>query len=88
MLTVITYDICDNSRRSRISKLLEDYGFRVQFSVFESFLERKDIDKLQGKLEKIIDKEEDKIKIYTLNDTDYISLGKIETNSLLNTYIA
>lgn len=88
MLTVITYDICDNSRRNRISKLLEDYGFRVQFSVFESFLERKDIDKLQIRLEKIIDKEEDKIKIYTLNDTDYISLGKMETNSLLNTYIA
>lgn len=35
MLTVFTYDVSDNRRRRKVSKLLEDVATRVQYSVFE-----------------------------------------------------
>lgn len=35
---LITYDIVDNAKRLKLSKLLQDYGDRVQKSVFEADL--------------------------------------------------
>lgn len=35
---LITYDITDNAKRLKLSKLLQDYGDRVQKSVFEADL--------------------------------------------------
>ncbi len=35
MLTVIAYDIAEDRRRTQVSTLLEDYGVRVNYSVFE-----------------------------------------------------
>ena len=32
---VVSYDIPDNKRRTKVMKLLEGYGRRAQFSVFE-----------------------------------------------------
>lgn len=32
---VVAYDIADDDRRRRLAQLLEGYGARVQFSVFE-----------------------------------------------------
>ncbi len=36
MLTVFCYDVSDNRRRRRISKILEKSAIRVQYSVFET----------------------------------------------------
>ena len=33
---LLTYDIKSNKRRRRVSRILLDYGWRVQLSVFES----------------------------------------------------
>lgn len=38
---VICYDIPDDKRRKKISDLLEVYGSRVQYSVFECVLNSK-----------------------------------------------
>ena len=35
---LITYDIEDDKRRKKISDLLEGYGVRVNYSVFEFYL--------------------------------------------------
>lgn len=35
MLYIVFYDILDNRRRLGLAKLLEDFGKRVQHSVFE-----------------------------------------------------
>ena len=35
---VIAYDIVDDKHRTKISKLLEGYGERVNYSVFECML--------------------------------------------------
>jgi len=48
----VAYDITDDKEREKIARLLKNYGFRVQKSVFECRLTRKDkqrlIDELEG----------------------------------------
>lgn len=34
-IIIVAYDIANNKTRTRFSKFLEQYGVRVQFSVFE-----------------------------------------------------
>ncbi|NJN76802.1 MAG: CRISPR-associated endonuclease Cas2 [Synechococcaceae cyanobacterium RL_1_2] len=50
MLYVVTYDITDNKRRQKVAHILEGYGSRVQFSVFECHLSRKQYGKLCQRL--------------------------------------
>jgi CRISPR-associated protein Cas2 len=38
MLVLVTYDISDNKRRTKLATFLEGYGRRVQKSVFECWL--------------------------------------------------
>ena len=47
---LISYDIPDNKRRTKIMHLLEGYGERVQYSVFEVWLTSKELDKLRPQL--------------------------------------
>ena len=63
---LICYDIPDNKRRAKVAKCLIGYGARVQFSVFEALLDQGLVAKLTGKLEKLIDKKQDSIRIYAL----------------------
>lgn len=66
MFIVVSYDISDNKRRTRIAKTLEDYGARVQYSVFEVNLESKQVDKMRARLKKLIEESEDSVRFYTL----------------------
>lgn len=68
-LVVITYDISDNKKRNKFSKLLLSYGVRVQKSVFECRLNKKKIKNLINDIEKIIDIE------------DYVRMYKIRSDS-------
>lgn len=63
---VIAYDITDDLRRSRIVKIIEKHGVRVNFSVFECMLTESQLEKLQEKIIKLIDISEDKIIFYPL----------------------
>ncbi|MCX7706127.1 MAG: CRISPR-associated endonuclease Cas2 [bacterium] len=66
MFIVISYDITDDKRRNRVAKTLENYGTRVQYSVFECILEKEKFIELQQALNKIIEAEEDSIRFYQL----------------------
>lgn len=66
MFFLISYDIEDDKKRNRIAKIMEDYGKRVQFSVFECLMDMEQLNKLKNDFEKIIDKEKDSIRIYRL----------------------
>lgn len=61
---VITYDIVDDKRRTKVHNTLKDYGVRVQYSVFECSLRKEDYLILRYRLEGLIDKEEDSIIFY------------------------
>ncbi|MEW6027717.1 MAG: CRISPR-associated endonuclease Cas2 [Planctomycetota bacterium] len=63
---IIAYDIADPKRLACVHKTLKDYGDPLQFSIFECYLNRKDLITLQDKLEQIINHQEDRIIILPL----------------------
>ena len=60
---LIIYDIVDNSRRTKLAKFLQGYGFRVQKSAFEALISHSLYTKLLREIEKFVTKE-DSIRIY------------------------
>jgi CRISPR-associated protein Cas2 len=67
---VISYDIADDKRRYRVRRLLEGYGQRVQYSVFECELTHARCDRLERELRRVIHDKEDSIRFYPLNKAD------------------
>ena len=67
MRYVLSYDITDDKRRRKVARECEDYGDRVQFSVFEFLLARPDLDELIDALAEIIDEGEDTIRVYPIH---------------------
>lgn len=66
MLILVSYDIPDDRRRVKIAKTLEDFGERVQYSVFECELEQEHLDRLRRRLAKIVEEEDDSVRFYFL----------------------
>ncbi len=66
MFYSICYDVRDDHRRLRIAKLLEGFGDRVQYSVFELNLERDELERLKRKAVSILNPKEDLLRIYPL----------------------
>jgi CRISPR-associated protein Cas2 len=64
MRFVISYDIVDTKRRTKVANTLLNYGVRVQYSVFECRISMDQKRELQRKIEKIIHLEEDIVCIY------------------------
>ena len=66
MLYVISYDIPDDRRRTQLSKVLKGYGTRVQYSVFEAHLNKKQFKELKQTVKDMIDSSEDSVRCYVL----------------------
>lgn len=49
---LVSYDITSDRRRRRIANLLENYGKRIQYSVFECDLDEKRYQKLYQEIAK------------------------------------
>jgi CRISPR-associated protein Cas2 len=63
-LYVVAYDIPSNKRRRKVAELLEGYGQRAQWSVFECVLTEKKRMELQQRLQRRIKLDEDHIRFY------------------------
>jgi CRISPR-associated protein Cas2 len=63
---VVSYDIPDDRRRTKVCHLLKDYGQRVQYSVFECQLRPKDFKRLRERLRPLLDLAEDDVRFYRL----------------------
>jgi CRISPR-associated protein Cas2 len=61
---LVCYDVPDARRRVRLAKCLDDFGTRVQYSVFEVVLDRLLFDKLVDQLTARIDPHSDRVNIY------------------------
>ena len=72
---VISYDISCDKRRKKVADLLEGYGQRVQFSVFECVLKDERYAELRFRLKDRVDMKEDSIRFYPISSH---TLGKIE----------
>ena len=86
MYYLLVYDINSSDERknklNKVAKICEDYGIRVQNSVFELNITSKELVLLKDKLFKVIDLSIDSIRIYELGkkyDEKMILLGKRET---------
>ncbi|TMD97016.1 MAG: CRISPR-associated endonuclease Cas2 [Chloroflexi bacterium] len=69
MLYVVSYDIPDDRRRTRVHSALTGFGTWVQYSVFECFLDRKQRILLQSRLLQEIHQRKDTVRIYGLCGT-------------------
>jgi len=66
MYILVSYDIVQDKTRNKVSKLLEDFGVRIQKSVFECDLNDLQFSKLKKGVEKLIDKKADRVRYYSL----------------------
>lgn len=66
MKYVIAFDIVNDRTRARAVKILSEYAYRVQKSVFESLASKETLEEIEKKLEKILDKKKDSVRIYPL----------------------
>ncbi len=82
MKYVVAYDIGSDKFRTKVADCLEDYGDRVQMSVFEVDINAVQYRRMVEKLTPLIDHENDSIRIYPvcsacLEKASIIGLGEI-----------
>lgn len=63
---VVAYDVADDKRRYRVVKVVEKYGVRINFSVFECMFTERQFEKVQEKIAGIIRSREDTVVYYPI----------------------
>lgn len=71
MMVLVTYDVASSSaggarRLRRVARACQDFGQRVQFSVFEIEVDPAQWTALKNRLEEIIDPAQDSLRYYYL----------------------
>ena len=89
MMTLVSYDVSttDNSGRKRLRKVAKEcqnYGQRVQNSVFECMLDSAQCRMLKARLCAIMDKEKDSLRFYYLGKNFE---NKIEHFGAISSYL-
>jgi CRISPR-associated protein Cas2 len=84
MFWVVCYDIIDDKRRREVVKVMESYGHRAQYSVFECDMTDRQQMTLQGKLSEVIDENEDDVRFYPLNEGDIKRVRTMGKKARLN----
>ena len=90
MFVVISYDVTSDRRRSRLAKVLEGSGERVQYSVFECVLTPKQLKSVCQRIKATIDQRLDRVRIYVLPQDalpGIMILGAGQVTSLPQVYV-
>jgi len=58
MKILLTYDISNTKNRTKVATLLEGYGYRVNFSVFELDIKQYRLDELLKMIDELCDRED------------------------------
>ena len=75
-LYVVAYDIPDDKRRTKVHRLLKGFGQWTEFSLFECFLNKKELLLMRAKLSQRLNADTDRVRIYSVCEN---CLEKIET---------
>jgi CRISPR-associated protein Cas2 len=67
MLSLIGYDISDPKRLARVARVCEDFGVRVQYSMFECRLDETEFTEFWLQLLGEINEDEDRIVAYKID---------------------
>ena len=73
MMVLITYDVSTETaagqrRLRKVAKQCQNYGQRVQYSVFECIIDPARLKQLQATLAELIDPDTDSLRFYYLGD--------------------
>lgn len=87
MFTVVSYDIVEDKRRTKVLKLLRGFGTHVQYSVFECDLTPEQLARLQRDLLALIDVTVDSVRLYRLDltsmrRTQVLGVGRVTVDPL------
>ena len=63
---LVSYDICDPKRLRRVAKVLEGFGTRLQYSVFECPLNDMRLAELKAELAPVLNLEQDQVLFVSL----------------------
>jgi CRISPR-associated protein Cas2 len=67
MRVVVSYDISSDRRRRKVAQIMEGYGYRVQYSVFEVDLDATKLRELQQRLRPLVSKKAgESVRFYSL----------------------
>lgn len=71
MMILVTYDVATadlggQARLRRVAKICQNYGQRVQDSVFECLVEPAQYVRLKSELSRVMDEEQDSLRFYQL----------------------
>jgi len=66
MNMIVAYDIADPTRLARIAKIMEDYGVRVQKSIFEVSAGKGIFREMKDRIEGVMVSAEDGVKYFPL----------------------
>lgn len=66
MLTLVAYDITEPKRLTKIAHHCEDYGVRIQYSIFECRLEADAFEQFWNELLELIDPATDRLLAYKI----------------------
>ena len=75
MFVVVSYDIPETKRRTKVMKTLKNYGAHVQYSVFECELKEPAYKKMRERLKQLVSPQHDSVRFYFLDED---AVGKIE----------
>lgn len=67
---LIAYDICESQRLRQVCKTMEEYGERLQYSVFVCDLSRSELLHARATVEAQMNLSEDSVVIVDLGETD------------------
>jgi CRISPR-associated protein Cas2 len=87
MFTVISYDVVDDKRRTKVLKFLKGYGTHVQYSVFECDLTAQQFLQVQSELRGLIDQHTDSVRCYRLDPVavrriQVLGIGRVTVDPL------
>ncbi len=63
---LICYDIADPKRLQKVARIMEDFGLRVLYSVFECYLTPVQLESLRQAVEPLLDPLTDSVRYYVL----------------------
>ena len=72
---LVSYDISNDHRRRKVMEAMEDFGTRVQYSVFECRLLPAELNQLKKRLRRYVREASDSIRFYSIGAED---VGRIE----------
>ena len=78
LYVLVIYDISDTKKRNKLFKLLNSFGYRIQYSAFEAILSPAKIEKMKKGIERIVDVD-DNVRIYKIRGKGAVTIfGKGE----------